>query len=328
VTGPSLELVGLTKAYGRSLALDSVSLARVGAGAIGYLGPNGAGKTTTLKLLTSLLQPTRGRAFVNGIDVHADPRGALANLGSLVETPKPYGSFTVGDALEMVADFRGLSRETFRDRAGRLTEELDLPDAQRFLYTLSTGLRQRVVLAGAVLADPPVLLLDEPTSGLDPAERVRVRRLIRRLQHDHLLLMSSHLLGEVAETCDEVAFLQKGRILRRAKTSELATGGGRGAVEVEFVREVDAERLRAAVAPLARPERIDELRWGLEVRGDRPMMADLLDRLRTVAPVAEFRRAGSNLEDAYLDLMEGGRGAPPREATSSDGPRGPPSEWS
>ncbi|EQD62413.1 ABC-type multidrug transport system, ATPase component, partial [mine drainage metagenome] len=173
---------------------------------------------------------------------------ALSNVGSVVESPKPYSAFTVRDAIEMVGEFRGLSPETIRDRFDSLNEVLELPSPDRYMYALSKGLRQRVTLAGAIIADPAVILLDEPTSGLDPAERVRVRMLIQRLKKNHLILMSSHLLGEVSETCDDVVFLNHGKVLRQSRVSEFAAWRNSGRVEVEFLNAVNPGQLQAIVS--------------------------------------------------------------------------------
>jgi ABC-2 type transport system ATP-binding protein len=244
MNSPSIVVEDLTKAYGGAMALDGVRFTLEGAGVLGYLGPNGAGKTTTLKILTALIRPSRGRALVNGIDVREKPRDALAEMGAVVETPEPPGTFTVRDSLELVGRVRGMSRESIADRISYFDRALELPPLNKRMATLSTGLRQRVVIAGTLLPNPPVILLDEPTNGLDPAERLRIRDLINELKGNHLVLMSSHLLGEVSETCDSVVFLKTGKVLLQVAVSELEKSSEQGssALEQTYMRVMGEER--------------------------------------------------------------------------------------
>lgn len=235
----------LTKAYGNAMALDGAEFKLEGAGVVGYLGPNGAGKTTTLKILTALIRPSRGRALVNGIDVTEKPRDALAEIGAVVETPEPPGTFTVRDSLELVGSIRGMSKGSVEDRISYFDRTLQLPALKKRMGTLSTGLRQRVVIAGALLHDPPIILLDEPTNGLDPAERLRIRDLINGLKGNHLVFMNSHLLGEVSETCDSVVFLKGGKVLSQVAISQLAesTEQRSSVLEQTYMRVMGEERV-------------------------------------------------------------------------------------
>ncbi len=299
----SIEVDRLTKRYGSFVALDHVSFRYEGPRAIGYLGPNGAGKTTTLKLLTRLIHPTDGRALIDGIDLADNPRAALAQVGSVVETPAPYATFTVRDTLEIAGEFRGLSRETIRDRIDYFDRVLELPKRTWKMGALSKGLRQRVVLTGALLSDPPVILLDEPTSGLDPAERVRVRNLLLELKRDHLILVSSHLLGEVTETCDEVIFLNHGKILQQGPVRAIQDGSSRRRLEVSFLEPVAPARVEGLGAPVVAVEAVSDRCYRLTYEGGEEARATLLDRLREFGRVTDFSPLGSPLEEAYLKLM-------------------------
>ncbi len=201
----SFEVAGLSKSFRTGPpVLRDLSFRYEGAGAVGYLGPNGAGKTTTLKLLVGLLRPSRGHAYLNGIDPMVNRKRALWDVGALIETPEPYPTLNVHEALDAVGRARGLSRDDVDREVDRCHELLDLPPLGQRIGWLSKGQRQRVALAATLMGDPSVLLLDEPTSGLDPAERVLVRRLLIRLKRDHLVFMSSHQMLEVTEVCDRL----------------------------------------------------------------------------------------------------------------------------
>jgi ABC-2 type transport system ATP-binding protein len=304
VTPDSLELIGLSKNYGSFHALDSVSFRFEGSRVIGYLGPNGAGKTTTLKILTGLVHPTSGRGLINGIDVTEEPRKALACVGSLVETPEPYGTFTVKETIEMAGEFRGMSRPAVGERIAYFDRVIELPPLDRRMAHLSKGLRQRVVLAASLVSDPPVILLDEPTSGLDPAERVRVRNLILELKRSHLVFMSSHLLGEVTETCEDVVFLYHGKVIRKDSVAGLSAQDGVHKLDATFLESVDPARFAGLTPAIVTVERIDGRRFRFTYDGTEAARASILDALRRVGPLIEFSPAGSTLESTYLDLME------------------------
>ena len=307
----AIEARHLTKRFNSFAALSDVSFAFDGGGAVGYLGPNGAGKTTTLKLFTGLLRPSDGAALLNGIDVAGDPKGALWQVGSVVETPEPYPSLTGRETLAMVGALRGLSPERVRDGTERYARELELPPLDRRTGQLSKGQKQRIVLAATLLPEPTVLLLDEPTSGLDPAERVVVRNLLVRLKAEHrLILMSSHLLEEVTEICDRVLFINRGRIVLEDTVAGLAARFRVRALEVEFLRPVAPGAL-AAVPGVARVDALGPNRFRLEFDGSDETRARLLAACQGLGSVTSFGSATLTLEDAYLRLIPGGSGGPP-----------------
>ncbi len=307
--GHRIELRGLTKRFQGRPALDAASFVLEGPRAVGYLGPNGAGKTTTLKLLAGLLRPDSGTASIDGIDVQADPRGVRLRTGTLIEMPEPYGTLTVREALEMVGEFRGIAPGALRPEVRHWAEALDLPPLDRRCGKLSKGQRQRVALASSLIGDPPVLLLDEPTTGLDPAERVRVRNVLLDLRRDHLVFMSSHLLGEVRETCDDVIFLNEGRVLLQQSVAALVANFRVQQVEVEFDRVVPREALGDLGGLAASMAPAGERRWRIGFDGRDATRVQLLERVQAVAPVLSFVPVGSALEDSYLRLVAGEPGA-------------------
>ncbi len=299
------EVSHLTKWYREGApVLDDVSFQYDGAGAIGYLGPNGAGKTTTLKLLVGLLRPSRGRALVNGLDPISDRKAALWDVGSVIETPEPYPTLNVFEALETVGRSRGLERDDVDREVDRCDEWLHLPPLGMRIGWLSKGQRQRVALASALIGDPSVLLLDEPTSGLDPAERVIVRGVLNRLKRDHLILMSSHQMLEVTEVCDRVAFLHQGKVLLQTRVDEIPGRIRSRQVDVEFAEPVAADKV-AALAPVpSEIVRISERHWRIPFDGSNESRARLLRLCQELGPVVQFTGSSLLLEDAYLELIE------------------------
>ena len=208
-----LEAQHLTKDFGNVHALDNLNFRFEGPGLIGYLGPNGAGKTTTLKLFAGLLHPTSGKVLVDGIEVQRRHKEAMSLLSALIETPEPYSHQSIGEFLKFIAKIRGIDDTLAGERIERLGKKLSLQDFATRCSDLSKGHRQRVVLAATLLPDTEMVILDEPTSGLDPAEARDTRLLLKELRKDKLILMSSHLLYEVTEVCDKIAFINRGKLL-------------------------------------------------------------------------------------------------------------------
>ena len=300
----SFEVSALSKSFRPGApVLRDLSFRFEGAGAIGCLGPNGAGKTTTLKLLVGLLRPTRGRAFVNGVDPMVDRKSALWDVGAVIETPEPYPTLNVHEALDVVGRSRGLSPNDVDAEVDRCHELLDLPPLGHRIGWLSKGQRQRVALASALMGDPTVLLLDEPTSGLDPAERVLVRGLLQRLKRDHLLFLSSHQMVEVANVCDRLIFLDRGQVLLNDRTENVTRQIRARQVDVEFGRPVEPAT-QTTLRPLATEVvTLSERRWRISFDGGEEARTQLLALCQRIGPVLEFASSSLLLEDAYLRLV-------------------------
>jgi ABC-2 type transport system ATP-binding protein len=209
-----IEVHHLTKRYGPLKAVDDVSFTVERGEILGFLGPNGAGKTSTMRVLTGYMPPSEGRAVVAGFDVFDQPIEAKRRTGYLPETPPLYPEMTVRDYLAFVARIKGVPRG---ERAARLdyvmgrTRVADV--ASRHCGKLSKGYRQRVGLAQAILHNPDVLILDEPTAGLDPKQIIETRQLIKELAGDHTIILSTHILPEVSQTCHRVVIINKGRVV-------------------------------------------------------------------------------------------------------------------
>jgi ABC-2 type transport system ATP-binding protein len=209
-----IEVQNLTKRYGPFTAVNDVSF-RVERGEIlGFLGPNGAGKTTTMRVLTGYMPPSEGKAIVAGYDVQDQPIEAKRRTGYLPETPPLYPEMTVRDYLTFVAKIKGVPRSERKSRVESSMERTRIADmAKRHCAKLSKGYRQRVGLAQALLHNPEVLILDEPTAGLDPKQIIETRQLIKQLGGDHTVILSTHILPEVSQTCQRVVIINKGRVV-------------------------------------------------------------------------------------------------------------------
>jgi len=216
-----IKTVNLTKVMGDTTALDSLNIEIKGPGMIGYLGPNGAGKTTTLKLLTNLIFPTSGAAFIDGIDVHKEPVKALQKITALVESPEPYGYYNAGEFLNFVAEIRGFSKSEAHRRINELMGQFNIYNAHQKIAKLSKGNKRKVMIAAALLSDCEIIMLDEPTDGLDPIESKVVRDLLKELKKSKLIIMSSHLMYEVSDTCDKVILLNRGKVVLYENTDEV-----------------------------------------------------------------------------------------------------------
>jgi ABC-2 type transport system ATP-binding protein len=303
---PSFEAKELTKSFDSNLALDRASFKFEGKGSVGYLGPNGSGKTTTLKLFTGLLRATSGFAFINGIDIATHPKNALAATGALIETPEPYPQFTVEESLQLVADFRGVPPVEARSRIRTLRDSLDLPPLSARTGRLSKGQRQRVVLASTLLAEPEVLLLDEPTSGLDPAERVTIRKILVDLKKECLILMSSHMLEEVTEICDDVIFLSRGRVLLEDKVDNLSDRFKTTSLDVEFSAPIDVSKMDVLRPMTKGVAMLSDRKLRIDFDGSNSVRTEILYACLKLGPVSSFTSSVLTLESAYIELMKGG----------------------
>jgi len=209
-----IEVQHLTKRYGPVTAVDDVSFKVERGEILGFLGPNGAGKTTTMRILTGYMPPTGGKALVGGYDVQDQPIEAKRRTGYLPETPPLYPEMTVRDYLDFCARIKGVPRAERVSRVTNSMERTRIADvAKRHCGKLSKGYRQRVGLAQALLHNPEVLILDEPTAGLDPKQIIETRQLIKQLGGDHTVILSTHILPEVSQTCGRVVIISKGRVV-------------------------------------------------------------------------------------------------------------------
>ncbi len=212
----------LTKRYARHTAVDHISFEVQKGQIVGFLGPNGAGKTTTMRMLTCFLPPTSGQATVAGFDVLEESMEVKKRIGYLPETPPLYPEMRTAEYLTFVGQLKGLSGAELNKRVGYVLERCAVADVKdKLLGKLSKGYRQRVGLAQAIIHNPDVLILDEPTSGLDPKQINETRELIKSLAGDHTIILSTHILPEVEQTCQQVIIIAKGKVVATDSVSNL-----------------------------------------------------------------------------------------------------------
>ena len=237
-----IQVEQLSKYYGARAAIRDLSF-RIDSGeVVGFLGLNGAGKTTTLRVLGCVLLPTSGTVRLDGQDLLSAPRQLKARIGFLPETPPLYEDMTVGEYLAFVAGIRGVDPARIPARVGETEERTGLAElGDERISTLSHGFRQRVGVAQALVHAPELLLLDEPANGLDPVQNVEMRALIRSLRGDHTVLVSSHILPEIAQTCDRLLVVRDGELVAQGSEAELEERLGVGSgVDLEIAGPVEA----------------------------------------------------------------------------------------
>ena len=232
-----ISVENLTKRYATKTAIEAMSF-RVEKGEIlGFLGPNGAGKTTTMRIITGYMPSTDGTVKVDGFDVADQPLEVRRRIGYLPENPPLYTEMKVNSYLQFVAKLKGLTGARVQEDVNRAMDRVNITDVQdRIIAKLSKGYKQRVGIAQALLGDPPVLILDEPTIGLDPKQIQEVRELIKSLAGTHTVVLSTHILPEVEQTCHRVIIIDHGKIVAVDTPQNLRSqiqGGARVLIEVE-----------------------------------------------------------------------------------------------
>lgn len=211
---PLIEAEHLTRYYGKNCAVNDVSFTLAKGEVLGFLGANGAGKTTTMQMLCGNLAPSAGQIKINGFDLLDQPKAAKLSLGYLPDTPPLYKELTVQEFLLYCAGLHGIAKNAVAAAINRAKERCGLTDvADRLIANLSKGFQQRVGIAQAILHNPEVIVLDEPTVGLDPIQIREIRALIRALGQDHGVILSTHILTEVQESCTHVQIIDQGQLI-------------------------------------------------------------------------------------------------------------------
>ncbi|HEY7338909.1 MAG TPA: ABC transporter ATP-binding protein [Bryobacteraceae bacterium] len=228
-----IKVEGLTKRYARNVAVDHISFQVEKGQIVGFLGPNGAGKTTTMRMLTCFLPPTDGTAEVAGFEVSEHPMEVKKRIGYLPESPPVYPEMEVIEYLNFVGRIKGVEKSGLLRRVDDVMEKCAIGDVRnREIGKLSKGYRQRVGLAQAIIHNPEVLILDEPTAGLDPHQIIETRDLIKSLAGNHTIILSTHILPEVEQTCEQVIIIAKGKLVA-TDTVENLTSRLRGSETVD-----------------------------------------------------------------------------------------------
>ncbi len=315
-----ISVSNLTKFYGDYAAVEDLSFEVPRGQVVGFLGVNGAGKTTTMRILAGYLTATSGKAVIDGYDVFWNPIEVRRRIGYMPENCPLYTEMRVIEYLRFRAGVKELSGQRKKDRVEYVLDRCWLSDVRRqVIGTLSKGYRQRVGLADALLADPPVLILDEPTAGLDPTQIRSTRKLIRELGEQHTILLSTHILPEVEMTGDRVIIIHKGRVAESRSLKDLAAESDANNVLVVYVEgEADTESL--GNLPDVTDMTIEPVENGNKLRIVSANVSDLTPTVCSMASekgwrIRELRPERQTLEDIFVRIT--GRDEGVREELAS-----------
>lgn len=301
----SVKVINLTKKYGNFKAVDNISFDLEGDGAIAYLGQNGAGKTTTFKMMTGLINPTEGKVLIEGIDVTKYRTKALMKIGAVIETPEPYASLSVEEAVRLAGELKGIKKREVLNHLETFGNRVKIPDLDRKVGTLSRGQRARVVFVAAFLGNPDIIFLDEPTNGMDPAERKIIRDVILEWKKEHMILMSSHLLQEVTDTCENVLFINNGKLLLQDSTRNIESRFNSKSLKVDFLKSVNMNDLKETLDGFAGSvEPQTEKSAIIYFDGELEKRVKILKAVQSVGDVITFAEYGSSLEEAFVNLID------------------------
>lgn len=310
-----ISVQGLTKRYARNVAVDNISFEVQKGQVVGFLGPNGAGKTTTMRILTCFLPPTTGSAQVAGFDVLEQSMEVKKRIGYLPETPPVYPEMEVGEYVTFVGKLKGLSGQNLKKRVDEVCERCAVADVRKkVIGKLSKGYRQRVGLAQAIIHNPDVLILDEPTAGLDPKQINETRDLIKDLAGEHTIILSTHILPEVEQICEQVIIISKGKLVatdsvhnlqnraRGAESVVVEVGAREGAVEEAAVRQ-KLEQVAGVSRVLVREGSPERAIFEVESLKDKFIRGDVARAIVAAGwNLNELRTASLSLEEIFLQL--------------------------
>ena len=313
-----IEAIQLTKFFDNTPALTDVSFQVEKGEILGFLGPNGAGKTTTMRILTGFIPPTSGTAKIAGFDVLNQSLEVRKRIGYMPENPPLYNEMTVSSFLRFIARLKRVPKGKEKQRIDYVTERCTLENVSgRLIGHLSRGYRQRVGLAQALIQDPEVLILDEPTIGLDPSQIIEIRELIRGLAGEHTVILSSHILPEVEQTCGRVVIINKGKIIAVDTPEKLSVSlRGENVYHVDVRKPSDELKAKLAAIP-----GVTNLRQ--EPNGTYILEADKNTDIREQiselvvhekAGLLELRSVAFTLEDVFVQLTTAEQ--PVEQATS------------
>jgi ABC-2 type transport system ATP-binding protein len=232
-----IELKELTKKYGDFEAVNNLNLSVYKGEVFGFIGPNGAGKTTTIKMMSGILEPTRGTVSIAGINMQDAPEKAKRKIGFIPDRPYLYEKLSGMEFLKFTADLYGVSEETFQASAYEILKDFSLADwADELVESYSHGMKQRLIMSAALLHDPEVIIVDEPMVGLDPAAIIMVKALFRKLAAKGVtVFMSTHTLKVAQDTCDRIGVINKGRLIATGTTQELQRAANVSEADLEQV---------------------------------------------------------------------------------------------
>jgi len=312
-----ISVSSLTRYYGAHPAVKDVSFSIADKEVVGFLGLNGAGKSTTLKVLAGLIMPTAGEVCIDGVNVLDAPDSFRERIGFLPEDPPLYREMRVAEFLSWVGQIKGLSKAALRDRVPEVLDLCQLRDREDWVIdTLSHGYRKRVGIAQAIIHRPKLVLLDEPNSGLDPAQIVEMRKVLTALKAECTVLISSHILSEVSQTCDRILVLHNGSVIAEGSEAELAAklrAGDGGEASFAMVVRADAQAASRVLDGIetikgCSAEELEEGLVRLSVESSQDVREEAAKRMVEagigILSLSSIKR--SELENIFLQLTGGG----------------------
>jgi len=302
---------GLTKYYGKILALNDLNLKIEKGRCVGFLGPNGAGKSTTIKILCNLIRPTRGKAYVNGYNTVVEPTKALKDVGAIVETPEFYTYLTPMEILSYLGKLRGMATNDLKRRITQVLETAKLSEwANTKIGKFSRGMKQRLAVAQAILHNPPILILDEPALGLDPRGTYEIREIIKSIVSEgKTVFLASHMLHEVQETCDSVALIDRRKLLAYDSIANLENVFKAKKIYVELLHPLESKQIdKIEKLKNVRAVSSKEKSLTISFEGGEAEQAELLAKLvkDVDVQVVSFKPSLEALEEVYLQLVKEG----------------------
>ena len=303
-----IEVKSLSKKFGHQWALKETNWTVARGRALGLLGPNGAGKSTTLKIMTGLLCSTEGEILVDGKNVMTEPVEAKKQMGYLPETPPLYEDLKVYDFLHFVCGLKSVEKTIHQEQVDKAIEKLTLNEvAFRYIGELSKGFRQRVGIAQALLGEPPLLIFDEPSVGLDPHQVVELRNIIKSLKGEHTIILSTHILSEVQQVCDDVVILNKGKVKAQGDLQDiLAQKEGVRRVEIRLNQSNPALEATLKAMPQVTRVKLDDV--NLELFVHEKAVDNLNPFLQTIMEhncgVQSIQQSQHQLEDVFIEVTQ------------------------
>ncbi|QCJ42031.1 ABC transporter ATP-binding protein [Bacillus sp. S3] len=306
-----IEIINLTKRYGKFTALDSLNLTIDKGSVFGFVGQNGAGKSTTFSILATLLSPSSGTAYINGYNISKEPKAVRSQIGYMPDFFGVYDQLKAVEYLDFYGASYGISQSERKKLIPQLLELVNLTHKQdSYVDVLSRGMKQRLCLARSLIHDPEVLILDEPASGLDPRARVEMREILKELKNmGKTILISSHILPELAEMCDVIGIIDQGRLVAEGSVTEIQQRlQGEKLIIVRLYREWEKAVLffedQPHVSQVARRDDGESLQFMFGGNVEEQVLL-LKAALSHDIPIISFSETETNLEDVFMEITKG-----------------------
>ena len=310
-----IEVKNVTKKYGSFVAVDDISFTINDGEVVGFLGPNGAGKSTTMNMITGYIEQTEGNIIVDGFDTIKKSKKAKKEIGYMPEGVPLYTDLTVKEFVTYMAELRKVERKAKKENVQKVLKETGLDQMQnKLIKNLSRGQKQRVSLAGTLVADPKILILDEPTVGLDPKQITEIRSLIKNLGKKHTVILSSHILSEVSQICDRVIIINKGKIVAIDTPENLEKKVSNNNIVYVTVedKENKVESIKEKITGIKEikllKENEDKTKQ-YEITGENNVNLNkaIFDEFaKENITIVEMKKAEATLEDAFMKLIKEG----------------------